>query len=95
MRNREPTRLPFMEEPDPGPPVEVDKRKGVICNAAVINVRKKPSPHAKKLGTLEYGDVVTILDRITTTEPGYPPYYYVIEYQNGKGYIASNYCKEV
>lgn len=96
MRNREPTYdSPFLEETTPGPPYKTDGIKGVICNAAAVNVRKRPSPRAKKLGVLENGDMVTILDRVMTIEPDYPPYYYVIDYQGGKGYIASKYCKEV
>lgn len=97
MRNREPTYYsdPFIEETVPGPPVETPKLTGVICNSAAVNVRKRPSPHAKILGVLENGDEVIILDRVQTIEPGYPPAYWIIEYGSGKGYIASKYCKEV
>lgn len=62
-------------------------RKGVICNAALVNVRAEPSVMGKPIGTLTRGEEVKIL------ETG--PEYQRIEYRHGTAYVSSKYCKEV
>lgn len=68
------------ETTDPAP------KKGIVCNAPSVRVRKEPSGTSTTLRILERGDEVTILEKITEM------YYKVVLADGSVGYISCNYC---
>lgn len=59
---------------------------GIIINAKLVNVRKKPSFHSEVLEVLREGDMVTILD-------SEGEYYKVSTSVNKEAYIYGSYVK--
>lgn len=68
---------------------------GIIANAALVNVRKKPDPEAEVLETLRMGDKVTILGgdgscyKVRTDS-----YYKVRTSVHREAYISVRFVKE-
>lgn len=60
---------------------------GIIANAALVNVRKKPDPESEVLETLRMGDKVTILGRDGS-------YYKVRTSAHREAYISVSLVKE-
>lgn len=60
---------------------------GIIVNAALVNVRKKPDPESEVLETLRMGDKVTILG-------GDGSYYKVRTSVHREAYISVRFVKE-
>ncbi len=68
---------------------EPDMKKGVVCNAPLVKVRKEPSGTSSTLKVLEKGDEVTILGKSTET------FYKIDLGDDNIGYISCKYCEEV
>lgn len=66
-----------------------DTKKGVICNAPYVRVRKEPVGTSTTVRVMEQGEEVTILDKVTET------FYKVDLGDDNVGYISCNYCEEV
>lgn len=68
---------------------EYKTKRGIVCNAPLVRVRKEPSGTSSIVTVLEKGDEVTILGKSTET-------FYKIDLGNDIfGYISCNYCEEV
>lgn len=87
----------YQEETNDGSPVsegikdKPDTKRGIVCNAKCVRVRKEPSSTSDTVCVLERGDEVTILGKHTDS-------FYEISLLNEKdrvGYISCNYCEEV
>lgn len=66
-----------------------DTKKGIVCNAQFVRVRKEPSGTSTTLRVMEKGEEVTILGKSTET------FYKIDLGDDNVGYISCNYCEEV
>lgn len=64
-------------------------KRGIVCNAQHVRVRKEPSGTSTTLKVLDRGDEVTILGQSTET------FYQIDLGDDCIGYISCNYCEEV
>ncbi len=64
------------------------KKRGVVCHASLVRVRKEPNGTSSTIKVLEQGDEVTIIGKSTET-------FYKIDLGGSIGYISCNYCEEV
>lgn len=64
-------------------------KKGVVCNAPYVRVRKEPVGTSTTVRVMERGDEVTILGKTTET------FYKIDLGDDNVGYISCNYCEEV
>lgn len=66
-----------------------EKKRGIICNAPLVRVRKEPNGSSSTLKVLEKGDEVTIIGKSTET------FYKIDLGDENVGYISCDYCEEV
>ncbi len=66
-----------------------EKKRGIICNAPLVRVRKEPNGSSSTLKVLENGDEVTIIGKSTET------FYKIDLGDENVGYISCDYCEEV
>lgn len=64
-------------------------KRGIVCNARLVRVRKEPNGSADIVKVLENGDEVKIIEKSVET-------FYKIDLGNEQiGYISCEYCEEV